>query len=313
MVQCASDSFSVLLLAGGEGRRLRPLTLDLAKPAVPFGACNRVIDFTLSNCVHSGVSEVLLLTQYRSESIGAHLDRHWSNEPGGFRWRLRDPSRGARGVYLATADAVGQSLADVPPHARDVLVLGADHVYRMDYRSIVEAHRAKRSDVTIACVDVDRNAAHAFGVLDVDGRDRIRGFAEKPAAPIGLPGRPDRCLVSMGIYVLRRELLEAIARTAAVDFGRDVLPVHIARRRVFVHRFADPIAPATSYWRDIGTLDSYWQCAIDFAGSARPFDLHDPRWPIKGARLTQVVGARVSTSMVAPRVSAAAPLSSNVS
>ena len=233
-----------------------------------------------------------MLTQYQCQSVAAHLDRHWSNELGGFRWRLRDAAQQARGVYLGTADAVGQNLVDAPAHMRDVLVLAADHVYRMDCRSIVETHRANGADVTVACVEVERAAANAFGVLDVDGRQRICGFLEKPVAPIGLPDKPDRCLVSMGIYVFRREVLDAAARSGAIDFGRDVLPHQISRSRVFAHRFADPIEPKAAYWRDIGTIDAYWRCAIQFTGATPPFDLDDERWPIYGPVRQRVVRAR---------------------
>jgi glucose-1-phosphate adenylyltransferase len=270
----ASDS-TAIILAGGRGERLRPLTIGRAKPAVPFGGTQRILDFTIANCVRSGVRRIHLLTQYETASIETHLRRAWCRLARGatrFNVRPAELREGAKG-YHGTADAVLQNLdlvERVPP--RFVLVLGGDHVYRMDYQDLLASHARSGAELTIAATEVPLADARRMGVLAVDERWRIHSFDEKPTEPRAMPGRPGVALASMGIYAfdrgsLLRELRSRHGEAREFDFGKDVIPAMV-RRSAHVQAF--PFRDASGrpgYWRDIGTLDSYFAASMDVASA----------------------------------------------
>lgn len=289
------NSTCALVLAGGRGLRLRQLTDERAKPSMPFAGNLKIIDFTLSNCLNSGIRRVSVLTQYKSQDLIRHVMHGWSVMGAGsdeFVDVVPAQQQTGEGWYSGTADAVYQNLGLLLPQtgARHVLVLGGDHVYKMDYRRIVEDHVQRAADVTVACVEVPVAQACEFGVVGVDDDGRIRSFDEKPARCAGLPGRPELVLASMGIYVfstafLRRELQrDAADPLSRHDFGRDILPAAVGRARVFAHDFgqscADP-GEASPYWRDVGTLDAYWQAHMDLLRPVPGLDLSDAAWPVR--------------------------------
>ncbi len=280
-----------LILAGGRGSRLEMLTDWRAKPAVPFGGKFRIIDFALSNCLHSGIRKIGVLTQYKSHSLIRHLMLGWNtlnNDYGEFlelipaqQW-LEDES-----WYQGTADAVYQSLDIVDAHhANYILVLAGDHVYKMDYGELIAAHVEKGADVTVACHDVALEQAHEFGVMQLDEKGHITGFEEKPDQPRPWPEHPDRALISMGIYVFSKDYLhrtlerDAEQDDSSHDFGKDIIPhaVHSGDRV-----FGVPLrhaAPDAAYWRDVGTIDSYYQANMELLLDRPPLDIYDPDWPI---------------------------------
>lgn len=284
-----------LVLAGGRGSRLRELTDHRAKPAVFFGGKFRIIDFALSNCINSGFRRISVLTQYKSHSLLRHLQSGWSflrAEVNEFidllpaQQRIDDVS-----WYKGTADAVRQNL-DVLRHHRPeyVLILAGDHVYKMDYAMMLADHIAQGADATVSCVEVPRSQANGFGIVEVDGQNRIKSFVEKPADPQGLPSAPDRSLASMGVYIFDADVLfEELARDAgddasSHDFGKDVIPHILSRRRVIAHRFERSCVyshrDAEPYWRDVGALDTYWEANIDLTRLTPALNLYDPEWPI---------------------------------
>jgi glucose-1-phosphate adenylyltransferase len=259
------------VLAGGRGERLLPLTRDRAKPAVPFGGTHRIIDFTLGNCVRSGVSEIHVLTQYESASIERHVRRVWRRRDRAMPRigiRAADLGHAARG-YRGTADAVLQNL-DVVERLpwRFVLMLGGDHVYRMNYEELLASHALSGAELTIAATEVALGEARRMGILEVDERWRVGAFEEKPSDPRPLPGRPDAALASMGVYVfsreaLLRELRAGNTRASGYDFGKDVIPAMVCHgARVHAFPFRDA-SGRPRYWRDIGTLDSYYAASMD--------------------------------------------------
>lgn len=306
---------TTLLLAGGEGSRLYPLTRDRSKPAVLFGGHYRLIDFTLSNCVHSGVARIGVLTQYKSDSLTRHLATAW----GFFRPQLGEylnilppQLRNNREFYRGTADAVYQNLNTIRREApRDVLVLSGDHVYAMDYRPFLEWHREVNADLTIATVPVPRSEASRLGILRVGQGGRVVDFKEKPRDPSVLPCDPEgRVDASMGVYlfragVLARELEEGPGKDERFDFGRDIIPGMIARARVFTHRFSRGAADHTNYWRDVGTIDSYYEAQMDLLSAESFFRLASPSWPIltgvrprAPARIGSASGGCVENSLI---------------
>jgi glucose-1-phosphate adenylyltransferase len=282
-----------ILLTGGRGARLEPLTADRAKPAVPFGGKYRVIDFTLSNCLHSGLRRVLVLTQYKSHSLQKHLRDGWSifsPECGEFISVVPPQMRAGNSWYIGTADAIHQNLFLLERNEADkVLVLAADHIYRMDYAALIAAHQEKEADLTVACMRVPLAEARAFGVMGVDEARRVVEFAEKPARPKPIPGDPDTALASMGIYVFDAAVLcEALREDAARedsthDFGKDIIPRLIHGRRVYAYRFGGSRGRVTPdrYWRDVGTLDAYYQANMDLLEPVPPLDLYQRDWPIR--------------------------------
>lgn len=282
------------VLAGGRGSRLKELTDWRAKPAVPFGGKFRIIDFTLSNCVNSGIRRIGVATQYKAQSLIRHLQRGWSFLDGRFREAIDLlPAQQQLGEewYLGTANAVYQNLDLMRRNAPwYVLVLAGDHIYKMDYGKLLAEHVQRQADLSIACIEVPRQEASAFGVMHVDADRRVIDFVEKPADPPALPGKPDRSLVSMGIYVFTAEFLyEQLERDAANkdsshDFGKDVIPHCVAHHRVYAHDFAASCvgtpAGATPYWRDVGTIDAYWEANIELTKVTPELNLYDQDWPI---------------------------------
>jgi len=282
-----------IVLAGGRGSRLKELTEWRCKPAVPFGGKYRIIDFTLSNCVNSGVRRIGVATQYKSQSLIQHLQRGWSFLDGRIGEHvdiLPAQQQVAESWYSGTADAVFQNLNVLRRDGcRYVLVLSGDHVYKMDYGRLLEEHAARDADATVVCVEVPLADARNFGVLSVDESGRIVGFEEKPAAPRPMPGNPDRALASMGVYVFNAPFLyEQVMRDAddprsSHDFGKDVIPHIVRRYRVHTHRFAESCVDmprGEPYWRDVGTLDAYWEANMELAKVTPDLNLYDRDWPV---------------------------------
>jgi glucose-1-phosphate adenylyltransferase len=293
MAHLAKQTLAVVL-AGGRGSRLGPLTDWRAKPAVPFGGKFRIIDFTLSNCLNSGIRRIGIATQYKAQSLIHHVQRGWSfldGRFGEFIELLPAQQRITADWYKGTADAVYQNLDILREHdARLVLVLAGDHVYKMDYSRMIEEHVARRADMTIGCVEVPLGEATQLGVMQVDAEFRIVGFQEKPAEPRCIPGQPDIALGSMGIYVFNAEFLfEELMRDArdpesSHDFGHDIIPRLIANGfHVSAHRLKDSctqLSEGKPYWRDVGTIDAYWEANLELTRITPALDLYDQSWPI---------------------------------
>lgn len=284
-----------LILAGGRGTRLKNLTDWRAKPAVPFGGKFRIIDFTLSNCVNSGVRRIGVVTQYKAQSLIRHIQRGWSFLDGRFQEfieLLPAQQRTEEGTwYQGTADAIFQNLDILRTHNPGyVLILGGDHIYKMDYGRVLAEHVEKQADLTIACLEVPVEDASAFGVMAVDDSWRITSFAEKPEHPAPIPGKPGHALISMGIYVFNAKFLyEQLIQDhdmdqSSHDFGKDVIPRLVASNaRVYAHRFQNScvnMASGVPYWRDVGTVDAYWKANIDLTTITPDLNLYDEDWPI---------------------------------
>ncbi len=279
-----------MILAGGQGQRLYPLTRDRAKPAVPFGGIYRIIDFTLSNCINSGIRRVFVLTQYKSSSLDYHIHFGWnilSPELGQFIRTIPPQQRMTSNWYLGTADAIYQNIYTLERERPDlVLILSGDHIYKMNYRSMLDFHLAKGADLTIACVPAPRDQATQLGVAVVDGDSRIVEFQEKSPDPTPIPGTSDQCLASMGVYLfntaaLVREVVADAKTDSAHDFGKNIVPRMVETRRVFAHDFDDANRKPAKYWRDVGTLDAYWEANMDLVAVEPVFNLYDPAWPIR--------------------------------
>ena len=279
-----------LILAGGRGTRLKQLTDWRAKPAVPFGGKFRIIDFPLSNCVNSGIRQVGVLTQYKAHSLIRHIQRGWGflrGELGEFVEVLPAQQRIETSWYQGTADAVLQNLDIIRSHAPSyVLILAGDHIYKMDYGTMLAAHAESGADVTVGCIEVPVAEASAFGVMKVGDDRRVLEFNEKPAKPAAMPGKPGVALASMGIYVfstdvLCRELIRDRKLTdSAHDFGRDIIPSMLDRMRVFAFPFRDQQTGAQAYWRDVGTVDAFWQANLELIDVTPELNLYDSDWPI---------------------------------
>ena len=284
------DDALVILLAGGAGERLYPLTRDRAKPAVFFGGPYRIIDFTLSNCVNSGLRRIFIATQYKSLSLNRHIRMGWSivsEELGEFVEILPPQKRVSEHWYQGTADAVYQnvySIVQESPH--QVIVLSGDHVYKMDYAKMLRFHKDRGSSMTLAALEVAVQDANRLGVLSVDENDRVTGFVEKPDEPPTIPGSSGLSLASMGIYIFDTEvLLKALeadaAKSTAHDFGKNIIPDLIGEVPTFVYRFYDENKKSSKYWRDIGTLDAFYDANMDLCGVDPEFNLYDPEWPMR--------------------------------
>lgn len=279
------------ILAGGVGVRLHPLTKDRAKPAVPFGGKYRIIDFTLSNCVNSGIRKIFVLPQYKSHSLIEHARDAWSilnPELGEFVSHLSPQMRVGEDWYRGTADAVYQNLYHLEQLDADyVVVLSGDHIYKMDYGHFIKYHRAKKADLTIATVEADIGEASRFGIIQAEIDGRVSGFQEKPKNPHPIPGKPGKVFVSMGVYIFKRDVLINILNKDAKnksshDFGKDIIPALYPGSRVFVYRYgAAGHGKDASYWRDIGTIDAYWRANMDLAAVSPIFNLYDRNWPIR--------------------------------
>ena len=279
-----------IVLAGGKGERLQPLTNDRAKPAVPFAGVYRIIDFTLSNCLNSGLRQIMVMTQYKSQSLQRHLRLAWGNlnrEWGEFLDVVPPQQRTDGGWYAGTADAVYQNLyALEQSDAEHVLILSGDHVYKMDYRELLQDHITNRADVTIACVPVPLKEGSDFGIMRVDGRNNVLEFSEKPAHPDPMPGDPRNCLASMGVYVFRTKfLLNQLRRDGTNarsrhDFGHNIVPSLIGTHRVRAFPFRDQATGQSAYWRDVGTLDAYYSASMDLLSERPGMDLQDDSWRV---------------------------------
>ena len=284
-----------LVLAGGVGSRLHPLTQDRAKPAVPFGGKYRIIDFTLSNCFHSGIRRILVLTQYKSHSLQMHLRDGWSifnPSIGEFVTPVPPQQRTGESWYAGTADAVFQNLYLLERSGADrVLILSGDHIYRMDYAAMIDFFLSRNADVVVACMKVPVGLASSFGVMAIDENRRIINFEEKPPTPKPIPDDSRHALASMGVYVFDRELLCRELRAdhesleSSHDFGRDLLPKLVETHGVYAYTFgsAGGRVNADGYWRDVGTIDAYYEANMDLLQTKPPLDLFQPDWPIRTA------------------------------
>jgi glucose-1-phosphate adenylyltransferase len=280
------DDVLVMVLAGGAGERLYPLTKERAKPAVYFGGPYRIIDFTLSNCINSGLRRIFIALQYKSLSLSRHLRMGWSvvaDELGEFVEILSPQKRVGEHWYLGTADAVYQNLYSIlRENPRHLIVLSGDHVYKMDYAKMLRFHREHGAGVTLAAIEVPSDEADRFGVLQVDEQDRLTGFLEKPKdLPAGT-----QVLASLGIYIFDMDVLvpaleEDAKKSSAHDFGKDVIPGLISKVPIFAYRFYDENKKEAKYWRDIGTLDAYYEANMDLCHVNPDFNLYDPEWPLR--------------------------------
>jgi glucose-1-phosphate adenylyltransferase len=326
-----------VILAGGKGERLYPLTRDRAKPGVPFAANYRIIDFTLSNCANSGLRKIVLLTQYKSFSLDRHIQRGWSffsHQMGEYVQIVPAQQRVSEDWYRGTADAVYQNIYILEQERPDItLILSGDHVYRMDYRGMIKHHIDCRAELTIGAIPMPKETSTQFGVMVVDKEFRVIGFQEKPKDPATVPGHPDQILASMGIYVFNTKSLvmrlidDAKLRDSSHDFGKNVIPSMIDRDRVMAFPFIDSTTQKAGYWRDVGTIEAYWEAHMNLISSDPEFSLSDRTWPIytyepplapariisvgvrgEGIRNsivaggTQIVGARVDDSVIGRNV-----------
>jgi len=280
------------IMAGGKGERLLPLTNDRTKPAVPFGGIYRIIDFTLSNCINSGLRKIYLLTQYKSESLQRHIRLGWNilpSELGQYIEMLPAQQRIGDQWYLGTADAIYQNLYTVESERPDeVLILAGDHLYKMNYYAMIDYHRDQAADLTVGVVEVDKEKASNLGVVEVDEVGRVVGFQEKPKNPKTIPGQPDKIYASMGIYVfethtIKQELHDDSHRQGTVhDFGKDIIPQMLKKgAKISAYNFRDENKKEAKYWRDIGTIDAYYEANMDLIEVDPVFNLYDKEWPIR--------------------------------
>ncbi|MFO8024440.1 glucose-1-phosphate adenylyltransferase [Thiohalophilus sp.] len=279
-----------LIMAGGRGSRLKQLTLWRAKPAVPFGGKFRIIDFPLSNCINSGIRRIGVLTQYKAHSLIVHIQQGWGmlrGEFGEFVELLPAQQRIETSWYAGTADAIYQNIDIIRNHDPEyVLVLAGDHVYKMDYGAMLAFHVEQDADITVGCIPVPVEEASSFGVMDIDQEHRIRRFVEKPEHPPTLPEDPTMSLCSMGIYVFNKEFLierlmeDAENNHSSHDFGKDVIPALLEKYRTYAYTFQDPVKGNNGYWRDVGTVDAFWEANMELIGITPELNLYDLDWPI---------------------------------
>ncbi|WP_455199273.1 glucose-1-phosphate adenylyltransferase [Kaarinaea lacus] len=293
MIKDIADRTISIVLAGGHGSRLLPLTQERAKPAVPFGGKYRIIDFTLSNCLHSGLRRILVLTQYKSQSLQEHLRDGWSifnPELNEYITQVPPQMRTGSQWYAGTADAIYQNINLLEQTgAKYVLILSGDHIYRMDYAAMLEFHEQHDAVATLACMEVGLDEASSFGVLSVDHDQRILTFEEKPAEPRGQPENPDRALASMGIYVFNQDLLlkelhaDHADHDSSHDFGKDIIPHLIDEQAVFAYHFGDQQGRVSRdrYWKDVGTLDAYYDANIALLEPVPSLNLYQRDWYIR--------------------------------
>lgn len=289
-----------IVLAGGQGERLRPLTNERAKPAVPFGGHYRIIDFVLSNLINSGLHRIIVLTQFKSDSLLRHLKNGWHLPPilDQFIDAVPAQMRTGNSWYKGSADAVFQNLHHIENRNADtVCVFGGDHIYRMDVRHMLAFHNANKADVTVAAIPQPVEVASAFGVITADDSWRMVDFAEKPAHPKPMPGDSTKALCSMGIYIFSADILSETVREDAKrensehDFGKNIIPAIFHKVKVMVYNFLDNNIPGMtarekSYWRDVGSIDQYWQASMDLVSVSPIFNLYNNKWPIHTARDT---------------------------
>ncbi|MDD2865917.1 MAG: glucose-1-phosphate adenylyltransferase [Candidatus Omnitrophota bacterium] len=279
------------ILAGGKGERLFPLTKDRAKPAVPFGGVYRIIDITLSNCINSGLRKIHTLIQYKSISLQRHLHLGWNffnNEVNEYIDVIPAQQRVAATWYLGTADAIYQNIYTIEQEKPElVLILAGDHIYKMNYARMIDFHRINDADMTVAVVELPRELSSGLGVIQADLTSRILGFQEKPKAPKTIPGKDAMIYASMGIYLFKRDILEEeliddARKETSHDFGKDIIPQMLKKgKRVFAYHFQDENKKESFYWRDIGTLDAYYEANMDLIEVTPIFNLYDRAWPIR--------------------------------
>jgi len=281
-----------VVLAGGRGARLDPLTRDRAKPAVPIGGAYRIIDFVLSNCLNSGMRRLLLLTQYKAQSLDRHVNLAWRTyfcrELGEFIDVVPPQQRIDDNWYRGTADAVYQNIYAIEREMPEyVVILAGDHLYKMNYHTMVDFHRRTGADVTVGALRVPREQASQFGVMQVDADHRLIDFVEKPPQPVGMIDNPDMCLVSMGIYVFNARFLferlcdDATDQASNHDFGKDIIPRAIGDSEAFAFPFTDENRKTDAYWRDVGTLEAYYEANMDLVHVDPQLNLYDRQWPIR--------------------------------
>ncbi len=286
----AAESTLAIILAGGSGTRLKSLTRWHAKPAIPFGGKFRTIDFPLSNCINSDIRKINILTQYKSHSLNTHIQKGWNflrSELGEHIECIPAQQRVKDSWYCGTADAVYQNLdiiADEQPS--NVIVLAGDHVYKMDYQTMILDHINKDADMSVACLEVPKEEAKQFGVMTIDEHNWIKRFAEKPENPEAIPGNEDYAMASMGIYVFKTEFLyrvlvaDAKNERSSHDFGKDIIPDNLATARISAFPFRDSELGTTGYWRDVGTIDAYYEANMDLVTVTPQLNLYDEEWPI---------------------------------
>jgi glucose-1-phosphate adenylyltransferase len=285
------NNMLAILLAGGMGERLMPLTVERAKPAVPFGGFYRIIDITLSNCLNSGVRRIFVLTQYKSQSLNRHVRLGWdvvSHDLGEFIEIVPPQMRVGSEWYTGTADAVYQNLYSIDTEeAEYILILSGDHIYKMDYSLMLDFHKSNNADLTVAAIQINRSDGSRFGIIETDHNQRILGFDEKPSDPKSMPDKPDQSFASMGIYLFNRKVLfdslkeDALDLQSAHDFGKNIIPRLIESHRVFSYDFRDENKKEAKYWRDIGTLDAYYEANMDLVSVEPIFNLYDQSWPLR--------------------------------
>lgn len=287
-----SSQVLTYIMAGGKGERLWPLTRDRTKPAVPFGGGYRIIDFALSNCINSGLRKVYVLTQYKSASLQRHIRLGWnilSSDLNEFIELLPAQQRVGESWYQGTADAIYQNLntmaMDTP---EDVLILAGDHVYKMNYSLMIDFHRQMGADFTVGVVEIDSSKSGQFGVVEVDKRDRVKGFQEKPPVAQCIPGSADKIYASMGIYIFKQSVLEeeliqdSMDPRSEHDFGKNVIPAMLSKgRKAYIYNFIDENRKEAKYWRDIGTIDAYFEANMDLIQVLPVFNLYDRQWPVR--------------------------------
>lgn len=284
-----------VILAGGQGERLAPLTNMRSKPAVPFGGRYRIIDFTLSNCLNSGLRRIYVLTQYKSDSLNMHLYEAWSifnPELGEFIYSVPPQRKLNNDWYLGTANAIYQNLNLFSDRkAKWVLILSGDHIYKMDYLKLIDYHIKKDSDLTMACIEVPKDQASRFGIVGINENYDVESFIEKPKTPPEIPDKKGYSFVNMGIYVFKASVLKDVLvemdskKIKSNDFGQDVIPYMIdSKLKVSAYRFIDENKKQQSYWRDIGTIDSYYAANMDLISVLPEFNLYDDSWPMRGFR-----------------------------
>lgn len=280
-----------LILAGGKGSRLEPLTRDRAKPAVPFGGAYRIIDFTLSNCINSGLRQVLVLTQYKAASLDRHINLGWRflcRELDEFIDVLPPQQRIDEHWYQGTADAVYQNIYTIEKSQPDyVLILSGDHIYKMDYTEIIRDHIDSKADVTVGCIPVELKLGDQFGVMQIDKTNRVVQFREKPSDPDPMPDDKTRCLASMGIYVFNAHFLfeqlcrDATDNSSSHDFGKNIIPSLLETHRIRAFPFRDKNTGSGRYWRDVGTIDAYYESNMDLIHVEPDLNLYDRSWEIR--------------------------------
>lgn len=279
-----------LILAGGRGSRLNQLTLWRAKPSVPFGGKFRIIDFPLSNCINSGIRRIGVLTQYKAHSLICHIQQGWGHlrgEFGEFVELMPAQQRIETSWYAGTADAVYQNLDIIRSHRPAyVLILAGDHIYKMDYGPMLAQHVEKKADMTVGCIEIPLKKATAFGVMSTDDEGRIREFSEKPEHPQPTPDNPELALASMGIYIFNTDFLfeqlikDADNPNSSHDFGHDIIPSIINKYRAYTYPFRDVQSGKQAYWRDVGTVDAFWDANLELIGITPELNLYDQDWPI---------------------------------